>query len=207
MCDSDDEEIKLSAETQAILNQFLKEKEQQEKSQVVEENWQLSQFWYSEATQKTFGKIMKQLIRDSKMKEDICVALLSCPSLFETINSIADNVRLFEFDERFQKYGKNFVHYDYNLGNDENYLKEYKKTFDLIILDPPFLSEECLRKSFQIVNRIKKDDCKIILNTGIVQKTLAKELGLEKSSYKPQHKNNLGNEFASFANFDLNKYI
>jgi hypothetical protein len=201
----DDEEVKLPADTLAILNQFLKEKDEEDKSQDISENWQLSQFWYSEETQKFFGKLCKQLIRD--FKADIRIALLSCPSLFEIINSIADNVKLFEFDERFQKYVANFVHYDYNLGNNENYLHDYANAFDLIILDPPFLSEECLRKSYQIVERIKKEDCKIILNTGVVQKSLANELGLEESKYKPQHKNNLGNDFVSFANFDLNKYL
>ena len=43
--DFDDDDIQLPADTQAILNQFLKE--QQEKSEEeVTECWQLSQFWY-----------------------------------------------------------------------------------------------------------------------------------------------------------------
>lgn len=166
----------------------------------------LSQFWYDEETQKTFGKLVKKLIKH--FDDDIHIALLSCPSLYETISSIADNVKLFEYDMKFAKYEKAFVAYDYNLGDDENYLKEHENSFDLIILDPPFLSEECLRKSLLIVNRIKKrEKSLIVLNTGTIQKELAELHGLIEATYKPQHKNNLANQFSTFSNFDIDKYL
>lgn len=41
----DDEEIKLPDDTQQILNQFLKEKEKQDKEDLFSEDWNLSQFW------------------------------------------------------------------------------------------------------------------------------------------------------------------
>lgn len=34
-----------------------------------------------------------------------------------------------------------------------------------------------------------------------------KLLGLKKSSFIPHHKNNLGNEFACFSNFDLDIFL
>ena len=139
--------------------------------------------------------------------EDLSIALLSCPSLYSTIRAIVDNVKIFEFDERFNKYGDDFVHYDYNLGDNEDYLKNHFKSFDFIILDPPFLSEECLSKSMKIVNRIKKETSLIILNTGSIQRELAGQYELKETSFKPRHKNNLSNEFSSFANFDMNKYL
>lgn len=109
---------------------------------------------------------------------------------------------------KFAKYEKAFVAYDYNLGDDENYLKEHENSFDLIILDPPFLSEECLRKSLLIVNRIKKrEKSLIVLNTGTIQKELAELHGLIEATYKPQHKNNLANQFSTFSNFDIDKYL
>ncbi|CAG9809831.1 unnamed protein product [Chironomus riparius] len=201
----DDDIPQLSADTQAILSQFLKERDDQEKVGEVSENWQLSQFWYDEETQKVFGKICKKLIRE--YDEDIKIALLSCPSLFETVRSIADNVKIFEYDERFKKYENDFVHYDYNLGDSEDYLKEFTGSFDVIILDPPFLSEECLTKSYKIVSRIKNENSLIILNTGSIQRDLAVKLGLKESNFKPRHKNNLANDFSCFANFDVDKYI
>jgi EEF1A lysine methyltransferase 1 len=122
--------------------------------------------------------------------------------------SILDKVKVFEFDTRFESFGKDFQFYDYNKALEENYLAEYEKAFNLIIVDPPFLSEECLEKTSVIVKRIMTEDCKVVLNTGSVQRELAaKFLGLKESNYKPQHKNNLGNEFSSFANFDLDNCL
>lgn len=87
-------------------------------------------------------------------------------------------------------------------------MSEFTKSFDLIIADPPFLSEECLEKTSLIVKRLLKENGLILLNTGSVQRELAEKLlNLTESSYKPQHKNNLGNEFSTFANFDLEKYL
>lgn len=135
------------------------------------------------------------------------MALLSCPSLFETIRAILDNVKIFEYDERFSKHGSDFVHYDYNLGEDDDYLKDHHKSYDVIILDPPFLSEECLTKSMNIVDRLKKENSLIILNTGSIQRELASKYELKESNFKPKHKKNLSNEFSSFANFDMDKYL
>jgi 16S rRNA G966 N2-methylase RsmD len=149
--------------------------------------------------------MVKKLIKH--FDDDISISLLSCPSLFETISSIADNVKIFEFDEKFSKYGNAFVHYDYNQGDDEEYLKNFQSSFDLIILDPPFLSEECLRKSLMIVNRLKKEKSLIVLNTGSIQVDLAKEHGLNQSNFKPQHKNNLANDFSTFSNFDIDDFL
>lgn len=149
--------------------------------------------------------MIKKLIKH--FDDDISISLMSCPSLYETISSIADNVKIFEFDEKFSKYGKAFVHYDYNLGDDGEYLKDFHGCFDLIILDPPFLSEECLKKSLMIVNRLKKEKSLIVLNTGSIQRDLAKQHGLNESKFKPQHKNNLANDFSTFSNFDIDDFL
>lgn len=109
---------------------------------------------------------------------------------------------------RFESFGNDFQFYDYNKALEENYLSEYARSFDLIIVDPPFLSEECLEKTSVIVKRLVKDGGLIILNTGSIQRDLAaKYLNLKETAYKPQHKNNLANEFSSFANFELDKFL
>jgi len=38
-----------------------------------------------------------------------------------------------------------------------------------------------------------------------MQKHVEKVLGLKKTSFTPHHKNNLGNEFAAYANYELFK--
>lgn len=87
-------------------------------------------------------------------------------------------------------------------------MNEFASSFDLIIADPPFLSEECLDKTSTIVKRLVKDNGLIILNTGSVQREFAEKLlSLKESTYKPLHANNLANEFSSFANFDMDKFL
>ncbi len=70
---------------------------------------------------------------------------------------------LLEYDTRFQMYGENFVCYDYKepLKLPDG-LKE--ASFDVVVADPPFLSEECLSKMALTVKFLARD--KVILCTG-----------------------------------------
>lgn len=87
-------------------------------------------------------------------------------------------------------------------------MNKYRQYFDIIIADPPFLSEECIQSTGQLVNKIKKDDTKIVLCSGQVVADWAKEfLHLDQCNYRPQHERNLANEFRSYANFKLDEMI
>ena len=68
-----------------------------------------------------------------------------------------------EFDRRFVHFGDSFVFYDYN--EPVALPAELKRSFDLVIADPPFLSEECLRKTAQTVHYLTTK--KILLCTGM----------------------------------------
>ena len=94
------------------------------------------------------------------------VACLSCPTLYSKLAQVqtsAHHIVLLEYDKRFQKYGESFIHYDY---------REPLKLpcfiqegfFDLVVADPPFLSEECLSKVALTIKFLTKQ--KIILCTG-----------------------------------------
>jgi len=71
-------------------------------------------------------------------------------------------VKLFEFDKRFSVYGSDYVFYDYN--EPMKFEEELLNSFDLVIVDPPFLSEECLTKSLQTTKSLTKQH--VILCTG-----------------------------------------
>lgn len=43
----------------------------------------------------------------------------------------------YEYDRRFEKYGRKFTFYDYNLPLDVPY--EHEKGFQLVVADPPYL--------------------------------------------------------------------
>lgn len=81
------------------------------------------------------------------------------------------------------------------------------KHFDIVIADPPFLSEECLSKTCETIRILSKD--KIILCTGTIMKDMVSKFlnNLQINKFKPNHKNNLGNDFSSYSNFELDELI
>lgn len=75
-----------------------------------------------------------------------------------------DKIYLFEYDKRFQElYNEQFIHYDYN--DPLKIPESFSSYFDVVLVDPPYLSEECLEKTLKTVEFVAKD--KIILCTGI----------------------------------------
>uniref|UniRef100_A0A1L8DCL5 Protein-lysine N-methyltransferase n=1 Tax=Nyssomyia neivai TaxID=330878 RepID=A0A1L8DCL5_9DIPT len=199
---SDDEEITLPSDTLLILQQFLAEKAAEDEN-LVEENWQLSQFWYDEETISLMAGACKKIASGNDLK----IGLFSCPSLYEEISRVLPNVWLFEYDERFLK-GDRCIFYDYTRGKDTEVLGNFHEFFDLVIADPPFLSEECISKTSDILMHVLKSSGRIILCSGVIVAQWAEKfLKLQPCKFHPKHKRNLGNEFASFANFNLDDFI
>lgn len=164
---------------------------------------QLSQFWYCDETKETLAKLCKKLAT----KEDFKICLLSCPSLYSSVKAIHKNVKIFEFDKRFSAYADDFVHYDYTEA-DDNYLQPFHDLFHLIIADPPFLSEECIEKMSIIVKNLGKPNGKVILCSGDrVEPWAIKFMKLSRAQFQPKHNRNLGNEFASYSNFNLDEML
>lgn len=94
------------------------------------------------------------------------IACLSSPTAYKKLRELKpDSVTLkcLEYDTRFQVYGDDFLLYDYK--EPLKFPKDWKNWFDLVIADPPFLSEECLCKTAVSIKYLAKD--KIILCTGI----------------------------------------
>ena len=76
---------------------------------------------------------------------------------------------LFEYDHRFATGDNTFVDYDYNDDDriEENYAA-LKDSFDVLLIDPPFLSRECFAKVSRLGKFIgsKQPRCKHIICTG-----------------------------------------
>ncbi|XP_053564498.1 EEF1A lysine methyltransferase 1 [Bombina bombina] len=208
--DEDDGVPQLSAHTLAALQEFYNEQQQQasvksepgfDKFSVgsVEENWQLSQFWYCDETALCLAKEALEASGENGR-----IACVSAPSIYQKLKGlIAENVsvRLLEYDKRFSVYGEDFVFYDYNepLNLPES-LQPH--SFDIVIADPPYLSEECLHKTAETIKYLTKE--KILLCTGAVMEDLAsKILGLKICKFIPKHTRSLANEFRCYANYDL----
>lgn len=71
-------------------------------------------------------------------------------------------VTLFEYDKRFSSYGQDFIFYDYK--SPLSIPREKSNYYDIVLADPPFLSEECLTKTSVTIRYLSKN--KIVLCTG-----------------------------------------
>lgn len=94
------------------------------------------------------------------------IACISAPTAYKKIKQIKPitcEVICLEFDERFNIFGTDFVFYDYR--EPLKLPTELKNEFDVVIADPPFLSEECLTKMALTMKYLGKE--KLILCTGI----------------------------------------
>ncbi|XP_054384760.1 EEF1A lysine methyltransferase 1 isoform X2 [Pongo pygmaeus] len=164
----DDETPQLSAHALAALQEFYAEQKQQiEPGEddkynigIIEENWQLSQFWYS---QETALRLAQEAI--AAVGEGGRIACVSAPSVYQKLRELCRenfSIYIFEYDKRFAMYGEEFIFYDYNNPLD---LPERiaAHSFDIVIADPPYLSEECLRKTSETIKYLTRG--KILLCT------------------------------------------
>jgi len=219
MKDDDDDDLpQLSAETFSALSEFYKEQDEREKQQdevrdLIEngediswkEDWQLSQFWYSEETANILANVVINSVENGGR-----IACISAPTLYRACvkleNSKNVDFDLFEYDKRFAAYGNKFHFYDYKSPLDVN--RDLREKFDLVFADPPFLSEECLTKTMVTVKFLTKEKGKIVLCTGAVMASLANRLAnLNVCKFEPVHENSLSNPFQCFANYDFDQHI
>ena len=201
--DSDDDIPTLSAEAIAALAEFNADQERyrdelSNSQKLVQENWNLSQFWYDI---KTATQLAQECIHFEY------VACVSCPTLFDTLSKEEKvlkgdvRIRLFEFDTRFeQKYNDRFTFYD--LDDPVNLPIDFKNSFDLVVIDPPYLNHKTLEKVSKTVQFLGKDNGCLLACTGLVMEGSLLELfHAKKCLFEPKHENSLGNEFGCFANY------
>lgn len=209
----DDGPVELSAHALNALNEFYREQAllQVEKDE-IEEDWELSQFWYDEETSSQLAKECLRLIPNSATGRIACI---SCPTLYKSLRKLAADSKypkltLFEYDNRFERYGDDFQFYDYRQSLDELWQRsgsDLRHKFDVVVADPPFLSEECVKSVAELVLALKSENGKIIFCTGVVAESfvlseLKKETMRKCENFEPRHKSKLGNEFRCYVNYD-----
>ncbi|KAI1399738.1 putative N6-adenine methyltransferase-domain-containing protein [Hypoxylon fuscum] len=232
MADSDDEPITLSSHALAALQDFYGERdahaqkfeklkaaaeEQHESGQPLSmeaftEDWNESQFWYSD---ETATLLAKQLV--DGIREDEVVAVVSAPSVFVALKNLLNSkdapspkpkkVYLLEHDQRFAVFPE-FVFYDF-----QQPLKlpvDLKGSVDRIICDPPFLSEDCQTKAALTVRWMSRPRSQLIVCTGERMEPLVTKLyqsfGAQTTTYEPRHARGLSNEFYCYANFECEEW-
>uniref|UniRef100_UPI00398ED506 EEF1A lysine methyltransferase 1 isoform X1 n=1 Tax=Pristiophorus japonicus TaxID=55135 RepID=UPI00398ED506 len=159
---------------------------------------QLSQFWYNDETSL---RLAQEAIEAAG--SDGRIACISAPSVYQKLKQLWNeefSAILLEYDRRFSVYGKEFFFYDYN---DPLTLHEdlHPHSCDIVIVDPPYLSEECLSKIALTVKYLTKG--KILLCTGaVMEDPAAKLLSVKMCKFLPEHNRNLANEFRCYTNYE-----
>ncbi|KAJ2897843.1 putative N6-adenine methyltransferase-domain-containing protein [Zalerion maritima] len=119
---------------------------------------------YSTETAQTYAR---QLLAGTTSSSTIVV--VSTPSTFVQLKNLVSSppsdlhipsppprLILLEHDARFEVFGKDFVWYDFN--SPLKLPSDLKGAADRVILDPPFLSEECQTKSAMTVRWLVRKD-------------------------------------------------
>ncbi|KAJ1835316.1 Protein-lysine N-methyltransferase efm5 [Coemansia sp. RSA 2706] len=217
--DSDDMPA-LSADTLAVLQSFLEEKKEQDERfaklqenadevfqsnqkidmSLFQEDWQLSQFWYDDATADFIAERAYQNTSDGDH-----IAFISSPTAYVAFRNkySRDNAFVFEFDSRFDVFKDQFVHYDFNQPLGFARAADLKHKFKFIVADPPFLNEDCLSQTMETARFLAADGAKIMIDTGAIMEDLAAKLvGAKITNFRPAHKGGLSNEFRCYSTFE-----
>lgn len=122
-------------------------------------------------------------------------------------------ITLLEFDTRFGVFGKGeFQFYDFKFPT--KLPAELRGVFDVIIIDPPFLSEDCQTKTALTVRWLarswEREGLKLIACTGermegLIHKLYSK-VGVRTTDFVVEHAKGLSNEFRCYANFECGKW-
>ncbi|PWW74945.1 hypothetical protein C7212DRAFT_207318 [Tuber magnatum] len=248
--DGSDDELQLSSVALEALNSFLVEKDErhkrfadlkatlekeyEERQKVItmedfEEDWQQSQFWYDPTT----AEMLAEEILDGATEKTL-VGIISAPSVFVKIQELkaagrianSIKVRLLEFDKRFDLFAE-FTHYDFQYPL--RLPSELKGKFDRILIDPPFLSNDCQTKTALTARWLMKpwvaptvpastshDNCggntaeqsptRIMICTGQVMRELVEKLfrhaGVRATTLEIRHSKGLSNEFLCYSSFE-----
>src|SRR5579859_3473700 len=111
------------------------------------------------------------------------------------MSPITQNIYLFEYDTRFSRLcptESTFIFYDFN--NFLRFPSSLKHSVDIILADPPFLSDECLTKTAVTVRALrKKHGARTMLCTGRKMEELVPKCfpGVVRTEFEPRHKGGL----------------
>jgi hypothetical protein len=157
---------------------------------------EFNQYWYSDSTiKRILSAIAEPILQvDGTFRAPRC-AFIATPSLFFSLSSDERhrcNHAVLDIDEdQFAKTGgAAFVKYDFRLQPPADHLpKELEHAFDIVVIDPPFITEEVWRLFASSANFLLRGDGKgrIICTTVAENLSLLVELfpGITRTKFQP----------------------
>ena len=124
---------------------------------IVSQDPNYNQYWYSPHTISVMVEEIEHLGGE--------VAFLSTPSLYFSVSEqCRSRSKIFEFDKKWSS-DSNFVFYDFN--KPEELPESLWHTFDVAVVDPPFITEDVWIKYGRAVELLlrKHDESKVICTT------------------------------------------
>ena len=168
------------------------------------EDQQLNQYWFSQATIDTLREAVLEGVA-SLDKDAPKVAFLSTPSLFFAFDEVERrNFFLFDFDSKATWFkDANYIYYDYNnpLGFDETLYNR----FDLVVIDPPFITSEVWDKYAQTTRALASSNQQkqpLVIATTVIENAphMMELFGATPTEFQPSIPN-LVYQYACFTNF------
>ena len=142
----------------------------------------LNQYWYSNRT----------ILAMARDVEDVCAApetraaFLSTPSVYFSLSKeVRARSWCFDLDTQWQK-EPGYVCYDFNKPIDFEGAEELKGTFDMVIIDPPFITREVWEKYTETTRWLLKPGGHVMASTIQENAPFMKELrGVDPQVFMP----------------------
>jgi hypothetical protein len=117
------------------------------------ENSNFNQYWYSSETIKILSEAIIEILSNIGGAR---VAFLSTPSLYFALPEKERRFcQLFEFDKTWSN-DVGYVHYDFN--RPESIDDTLQKSFDMVVIDPPFITKDVWEKYALTAKLLLKED-------------------------------------------------
>ncbi|TNV77600.1 hypothetical protein FGO68_gene11409 [Halteria grandinella] len=153
-----------------------------------------NQYWYSKATINFMASECEQFGQK--------IAFLSTPSIYFSLKNkeIKAASRVFDFDTKFNK-DPGFVFYDFN--KPEDIPADLHSYFDMVVIDPPFITREVWEKYATAAKLILiKEGGKILLSTIDENEGFIDELlGAKRRAFRPSIPN-LVYQYSLYSNYE-----
>jgi len=166
-----------------------------------DENPNLNQYWFSEQTRETLCNAVRDSI-SLKGGSNVRVAFLSTPSLYFTLSDEErKQCTLLDYDTTLSSQNcKSYVFYDFNYPTSID--ANLRGLFDVIVIDPPFISQSVWKSYATTVTLLAKEGAHIICTTVAENEALMERLFMcQKNKFQPSIPN-LTYQYNTYANFE-----